>query len=98
MRCRCCRWPTSVWRRDLTSGRCETCLSIARATPGIEQHVAVWYARQAHAAAMLNRKASPDAVGRELLAAGMDAGAVARMVADLVVRQAPYDRAEEMLD
>src|SRR5262245_28038140 len=98
MRCRRCRWSTSLWQRDLFSRLCARCRQIDAVQPGLDREDAAREALYAHAEASLGRGAAPAELEGQLAGCGLHPQEAASVVRDLVARREPYVRATELLD
>jgi hypothetical protein len=98
MKCNRCGWPTSLWQRDLTSGKCPVCQEIDRAFPGLEARAIIQHALSLHAIRCLERGENPEDVERKLLASGLPPREAADLARDAVARRVPSTTARELLD
>jgi hypothetical protein len=94
MRCTRCRWPSSIWQRDLRSGLCDKCRQIAKGTPALDPQVAVQKALSAHAFDLLKRGECTTTIAGRMIAIGLGEKTVTSVTCELT----NHLRAAELLD
>lgn len=80
MKCSRCRWPTSLWQRDLGSGLCGRCQWVDAVLPGLDRETARWQSLCIRIANRLCRGEPPESIQSKMRTYGFPE----EMASDLV--------------